>query len=56
VSGEPSVLRDLVIALCAAVVVLLPSRRLKTPPAVGFLITGAIIGPGALGWIRERIF
>ena len=41
------------IALCAAVVVLLPSRRLKIPPAVGFLITGAIIGPGALGFIRD---
>jgi K+:H+ antiporter len=53
VTGEPSVLRDLVIALCAAVVVLLPSRRLRIPPAVGFLITGAIIGPGALGWIRD---
>jgi CPA2 family monovalent cation:H+ antiporter-2 len=53
VSGEPSVLRDLVITLCAAVVVLLPSRRFKIPPAVGFLITGTIIGPGALGWIRD---
>jgi CPA2 family monovalent cation:H+ antiporter-2 len=53
VSGEASVLRDLVITLCAAVLVLLPSRRLKIPPAVGFLITGTIIGPGALGWIRD---
>ena len=49
--GEASVFRDLVIALVAAVVVLLPSRRLKIPTAIGFLITGAIIGPGALGLI-----
>ncbi|HMI31481.1 MAG TPA: cation:proton antiporter, partial [Candidatus Limnocylindrales bacterium] len=52
-TGESSVLRDLVITLCAAVLVLLPSRRLKIPPAVGFLITGTIIGPGALGLIRD---
>jgi CPA2 family monovalent cation:H+ antiporter-2 len=51
--NESSVLRDLVVALCAAVLVLLPSRRLRIPPAVGFLITGTIIGPGALGWIHD---
>ncbi|HXF59920.1 MAG TPA: cation:proton antiporter, partial [Candidatus Saccharimonadales bacterium] len=51
--NESSVLRDLVIALCAAVLVLLPSRRLKIPSAVGFLITGTIIGPGMLGWIHD---
>lgn len=51
--SESSVLRDLVVALCAAVLVLLPSRRLRIPPAVGFLITGTIIGPGALGWIHD---
>ncbi|TMQ57622.1 MAG: hypothetical protein E6K76_09960 [Candidatus Eisenbacteria bacterium] len=51
--SESSVLRDLVIALSAALLVLLPSRRLKIPPAVGFLITGAIIGPGALGLIGD---
>ena len=51
--SESSVLRDLVIALTAALLVLLPSRRLKIPPAVGFLITGAIIGPGALGLIGD---
>ena len=51
--NESSVLRDLVVALCAAVLVLLPSRRLGIPPAVGFLITGTIIGPGVLGWIHD---
>ena len=51
--SEASVLRDLVIALSAAVLVLLPSRRLRIPPAVGFLVTGTIIGPGVLGWIRD---
>jgi K+:H+ antiporter len=51
--SETSVLRDLVIALFAAVLVLLPSRRLKIPPAVGFLITGTIIGPGVLAFIHD---
>ncbi len=51
--SEASVLRDLVITLTAALLVLLPSRRLKIPPAVGFLLTGAIIGPGALGLIDD---
>jgi len=55
VSGEPSVLRDLVIALCAAVVVLLPSRRLKIPPAVGFLITGPRVLPGQAAGDRQGV-
>lgn len=45
---ESSFLRDLVITLVAALVVLLPSRRLRIPPAIGFMITGILIGPGML--------
>ncbi|HYJ32099.1 MAG TPA: cation:proton antiporter [Candidatus Binatia bacterium] len=51
--GESTFLRDLVVALAAALVVLLPSRRLKIPAAVGFMLTGVLIGPGALGWISD---
>lgn len=51
--GESTFLRDLVVALAAALVVLLPSRRLKIPAAVGFMLTGILIGPGALGWIAD---
>ncbi len=45
---ETSFLRDLVVTLVGALVVLPPSRRLKIPPAIGFMITGIIIGPGML--------
>jgi CPA2 family monovalent cation:H+ antiporter-2 len=51
--GESTFLRDLVVALAAALVVLLPSRRFKIPAAVGFMLTGILIGPGALGWIAD---
>src|SRR2546422_5097891 len=51
--SESSFLRDLVITLGAALLVLLPSRRLRIPSAVGFLLTGSIIGPGALGLIGD---
>jgi len=48
---ENTFLQDLVITLTAALLVLLPSRRLKIPTAVGFMLTGVLIGPGALGLI-----
>ena len=48
-----SFLQDLVVTLVAALVVLLPSRRLKLPPAVGFMITGVLIGPGALHLVQD---
>ena len=48
---ENTFLQDLVITLTAALLVLLPSRRLKIPTAVGFMLTGILIGPGALGLI-----
>ena len=50
---EASFLRDLVVTLVAALVVLLPSRRLRIPPAVGFMLTGILIGPGALRLIGD---
>ena len=51
--GESTFLRDLVVALAAALVVLLSSRRFKIPAVVGFMLTGVLIGPGALGWIAD---
>ena len=50
---ETSFLADFVITLTAALLVLLPSLKLRIPPAVGFLITGTLIGPGALGLISD---
>ena len=51
--GESTFLRDLVIALAAALVVLVPSRRFRIPATVGFMLTGILIGPGALGLIAD---
>src|SRR3989304_518908 len=48
-----SFLPDLVVPLTAALLVLLPSRKLRIPPAVGFLLTGILIGPGALRLISN---
>src|SRR5512144_649260 len=50
---ERTFLRDLVVVLSASFPVLWICRRLKLPQIVGFLITGVVIGPHALGWVRE---
>jgi CPA2 family monovalent cation:H+ antiporter-2 len=51
--GTGSFLQDLVITLTAALLVLLPSRRLRIPSAVGFMITGLLIGPGGLRLVGD---
>lgn len=43
------------ILLGAAVVVLLASHRLRLPPIVGLLVTGALIGPSGLGLISDPL-
>ena len=45
-------LRDLVLIYALAVVVAGAFSRLRVPPLVGFLVTGVLIGPHALGWVR----
>jgi monovalent cation:H+ antiporter-2, CPA2 family len=50
---ERTFLRDLVVVLSASFPVLWVCRRLKLPQIVGFLVTGVVIGPHALGWVRE---
>ncbi|HEX7078308.1 MAG TPA: cation:proton antiporter [Candidatus Eisenbacteria bacterium] len=49
--GETPFLQDLVVTLTAALLVIVSSRRLKLPPAVGFMLTGILIGPGGFGLI-----
>jgi CPA2 family monovalent cation:H+ antiporter-2 len=51
--GDGSFLQDLVITLIGAVLVLLPSRKLRIPSAVGFMITGVLIGPGGFGLVAD---
>ena len=46
-------LRDLVLIFALAVVVAGAFTRLRVPPLVGFLITGVLVGPHALGWVRS---
>jgi CPA2 family monovalent cation:H+ antiporter-2 len=46
-------LRDLVVVLAASFPVLWVCRRLRLPQIVGFLLTGVVIGPHALGWVEE---
>ena len=51
--GQNSFLQDLVVTLCAALLVILPSRRLKVPAAIGFMLTGILIGPGGFKLIGD---
>src|SRR4026209_133862 len=47
-------LREFVIIMAAAVVVVLGCHRLRIPPVVGLLITGLVIGPSGLRLVAER--
>lgn len=44
---------DLAIILVAALAVTLLFHRFKIPEIIGFLLTGTIIGPHGLGWVRS---
>ncbi|HEX7181584.1 MAG TPA: cation:proton antiporter [Thermoanaerobaculia bacterium] len=46
-------LRDSVVILAAAVVVILASHKLRVPSVVGFLLTGVLIGPSGLAWVPD---
>ncbi len=46
-------LREVVLMLTAAVVIVIVSGRLRVPPIVAFLGTGVLIGPSGLGWISQ---
>lgn len=46
-------LRDVAVLLAAAFPILILARALRLPPVLGFLITGVLIGPNALGLLRD---
>jgi len=46
-------LRELVILLAAAVVVIYVCQKIKLPSVVGFLLTGVLIGPGGFSLIKD---
>ena len=47
------ILKELIIILAASIAVSLLSHRLKLPAVVGFLLTGILIGPSGLKFIRD---
>jgi CPA2 family monovalent cation:H+ antiporter-2 len=47
-------LRDFLVILAAAVLVIFVSRPLRLPSVVGFLLTGLLIGPTGLDFIHDR--
>jgi predicted Kef-type K+ transport protein len=47
------VLRDLVVIFAAAIGVVLLLSRLRLPTIAGFIVAGAILGPGGLGAVRD---
>ena len=44
---------DLLIIIGASLPVLFLFRRIGLPPIAGFVMTGLLIGPSGLGWVRE---
>ncbi|MBM3324253.1 MAG: hypothetical protein FJY66_01145 [Calditrichaeota bacterium] len=44
---------DLVLIIAVSLLVLLLMRRLRLPPIAGFVLTGILIGPFGLGWVRQ---
>jgi len=48
-----AILRDIIIIFAVSVPVVLVAHRLRFPSIVGFLVTGVIIGPHALGLIPD---
>ncbi|MBI4606067.1 MAG: cation:proton antiporter [Planctomycetes bacterium] len=51
--GPGFFLRDLVVLFAIAIVVVVACVRVRVPPIVGFLITGVLAGPSALGLIDD---
>lgn len=47
------VLRDLVVIFAAALAVVLLLTRLRLPTIAGFIVAGALLGPGGLGAVRD---
>ena len=46
-------LREFVIIALLSIAVIYACHKIKVPPIVGFLITGALFGPSALGLVQE---
>lgn len=51
---SPSFIRDLLQILAAGLAAGLLSRWFKAPVLIGYLLVGALIGHGALGWVQDE--
>lgn len=47
------ILRDLVVLVAVAIPAVMLAHRFRIPTLVGFLVTGILIGPHALGFVRD---
>ncbi|MFH1874242.1 MAG: cation:proton antiporter [Pseudomonadota bacterium] len=47
------ILNDILVIVIIAIPVVLIAHRLNLPPIVGFLLTGIIIGPEGIGFVRD---
>ena len=45
---------DLLVILAAGLVAGLICKRLRVPSLIGYMLIGVLIGPGGLGWVREK--
>ena len=50
---DPDILRDLVVIFAAALAVVLVFSRLRLPTIAGFIVAGALLGPGGLGAVHD---
>jgi CPA2 family monovalent cation:H+ antiporter-2 len=48
------ILAEIALVIAASVVVAFVLRRLSVPTAVGFVVAGALLGPGGMGLVRDR--
>ena len=51
--GSHSLLADVAIILAAAFPLLFLGKKLRVPEVIAYLATGILIGPHALGWVRD---
>ena len=51
---EIPLLYDLIIILAVVIPIVLICQKLKIPTIIGFIITGILIGPYALGWVENK--
>lgn len=47
-------LGDLLVIFAVGVAAVTILRQLKLPPIAGFILAGTLVGPHALGWVKER--